>query len=122
MVNYIVTVIARPGHEAQVAEFYQAQEDALNAADGFIGRKIFKAQTGKMVEAVRKMYTPEELAKHPEPPHDDPGTQFILIEQWESVDQRMQHSKKAEAARAKDLIPHLLPQHSHEFYEDISVA
>jgi len=118
--TYITTVFAKPGSADDVGRFYQGLAPILKEADGFRDRKIFRAQTGMMADAVRKIYTPEELAAHPEPPHEDPGVQFIIIETWDSVEKRMLFSKNVAGSRSKDLIPHLLPGHSHEFYEDIT--
>jgi hypothetical protein len=72
-----------------------------------------------MAAAVKKVYTAEELAQHAEPPHEDPGTMFIVVENWDSVDHRIAFGKK-NGKRNMELIPHLLPEHSHEFYDDFS--
>ena len=121
MENYVVQVVAKPGHEKEVTQFYQDLEPLLREAKGFRGRKMFRGQTGAMAAAVKKLYTEEELAKHAEPPHEHPGTQFVIIEEWDSVDDRMLFSKNVQGPRTPNLLPHLLPEHSHEFFEDISV-
>ena len=121
MENYIVEVVAMPGHEDAVTRFYQDLEPLLREAKGFRERTIFRGQTGAMAAAVKELYTEEELAKHPEPPHDDTGTQFVIIEAWDSVEDRILFGKNVQGPRMKDLIGHLTPQHSHEFFEDISV-
>ena len=120
MYTYITTVLAKPGSADEVGYFYQGLGSILKEADGFHDRKIFRAQTGMMADAVRKIYTPEELAAHPEPPHEDPGVQFIIIETWDSVEKRILFMKNVVGARSKNLIPHLLPGYSQEFYEDIT--
>lgn len=120
MVTYIVTVWARPGHEAEVSRFYQDLEPALRQALGFRGRRILRARTGTMAAAVRKVLPPEELARMPEKP--PPGTHFILVEQWDSVEDRMAFSRGVSGSRGKELFPFILPEHSHEFYEDITPA
>ena len=122
METYIVTVTAKPGHENDVARFYQEMEPLMQEAKGFRGRKIFQARTGAMAEGVKKIYTAEELAKHAEPPHGDVGTQFVMIEMWDTVEDRLLFSKNVAGGRNRDLIPHLLPEHSHEFYQEISVG
>jgi len=122
MQTYIVTIIIKTGHEEDVVRFYQDLEPQLLKAPGYHGRQIFLARTGTMAAAVRTMYSAEELAKHAEPPHDDPGVQLIMIEQWDSVEERLLFSKTVAAGRQKEIIPHLLPHHSHEFYEDRSVS
>ena len=119
MEKFIVCVTAKPGHEDAVAKFYQEGEELLKDAKGFHGRTVYQAENGKMVEAVHRYYTPEELAAHPEPPHGPQGVDFIVIELWESVDDRMDFSKHKMAGRNKDLVPHLLPEHSHEFFKEI---
>jgi quinol monooxygenase YgiN len=119
METFIVTVFAKPGHEEDVAKFYRELEELNDQAEGFNGRQILQAKNGTMVESVLRHYTKEELKAHAEaaPPE---GTQFIIIEQWESVDQRTQFSKNAGGGRNAQLFPHLLPEHSHEFYRDIT--
>jgi heme-degrading monooxygenase HmoA len=117
---YVATVLAKKGHEDDVARFYQDQEDELRSAKGFRGRQILRARTGAMRAAVSKVIPAEEMAKHPA--EEPPGTHFIIIEQWDSSDDKTAYSRAADAGRAKDLIPHLLPEHTHEYYEDISSA
>ena len=105
-----VTVTAKPGHEDAVAEFYLKNEELLKSAPGFQGRKIYQAQVGEHVAAVRRAYTEEELAKHPEPPHEHPGTAFIIIEFWDSIDARMDFSKNVMTGKSQaSLFPHLEP-------------
>ena len=118
MVTYIVTVRAKPGHEQDVTRFYRDLEPLMRAARGYRGRRILRARPGTMAEAVRSRASPEELARHPE--HASSGTQFILIEEWDSIDERVEFSRSASANRGKDLFPHILPEHSHEFYEDVT--
>jgi len=122
MENYIVSIIIKKGHEDDIVRFYQNLEPQMKEAPGYHGRQIFLARPGTMAAAVRKIYSAEELARHAEPPHEDPGVQLIIIEQWDSVDERMTFSKTLDSSRQKEIIPHLLPNHSHEFYEDRSVT
>ncbi len=122
MQPYIVTLFIKTGHADDVLRYYQDLEPQLREAPGFLGRQIYLAKPGAMAAAVRKLYSAEELAKHAEPSHEDPGVQLIMIEQWDSVDERMSFSKNIAAGRQKEIIPHLLPNHSHEFYEDRSVT
>ena len=120
METFIITIMAKPGHEAQVTRFYESLREKSKNAKGLIDRKMFRARTGLMAEEVKKIYTPEQLAAHPEPPHADAGTQFVIMEVWESIEDRMLNSKNSETeSRIKDLVPHLLPDHSHEFYQEI---
>jgi hypothetical protein len=117
---FIVHITAKHGHEDAVAKYYENTETLLKGAKGYRGRKIFRAETGKMIEAVHRFYTPEELANDPEPPHGPQGTDFIVIECWDSVDERMDFSKNGSANKARDLVVHLEPDHSHEFFKEIS--
>lgn len=121
MVTYIATVWAKPGHEDDVTRFYQSLEPLMREAPGFRGRQILRAKPGTMAEAVRKLVSAEELARHAEPP-GPAGTHFVIIEHWDSVDQRMAFSRGVAAGRARELIPFVLPDHTHEFYEDVSVT
>ena len=121
MVTYVATVYAKNGHEDQVAAFYQELAPLSAQAEGFRGRQILRARPGTMVEAVLRIMTPQELAAHKEPPHEEPqGVHFIIIETWDSVDERIAFSRGLGKERNKALFPHLLPEHSHEFYEDVS--
>ena len=117
---YVATVLVKKGHEEDVTKFYVDQEDELKAAQGFQGRQILRARTGAMRAAVSKVIPAEEMAKHPA--EEPPGTQFIIIEKWDSSDDKTAYSRSQDAGRAKDLIPHLLPEHSHEYYEDVTPA
>ena len=116
---FIVHVTAKPGHEDDVARFYAEGDELMKGTPGFRGRKIYQAETGRMVEAVNRFYTTEELARDPEPPHGPAGTDFIVIEYWDSVDERMAHSKERKQDK-KGLVVHLEPEHSHEFFREIS--
>lgn len=116
---FIVHIVAKYGHEDAVAKYYIDGEAEMQTAKGYRGRKIFQAKTGKMVEAVHRFYTAEELAKDPEPPHGPQGTDFIVIEYWDSVDDRMTFAKNRKGNKA-EFVTHLEPDHSHEFFREIS--
>lgn len=119
MVTYIATIWAKPGHENDVTRFYQNLESLLREAKGYRGRKLLRARPGTMAEAIRRYVSAEELARHPEPAVK--GTHFVIIEEWDSVDDRIVFSRSSvSASRGKELFPYILPEHSHEFYEDVS--
>ena len=120
MVHYIVMVWAKAGHEAQVAQFYQGLEPALRAAQGYRGRQILRARHGALAHEVLKAGPPKEAGHggHAQPE----GVQFVVVEQWDSVDDRMAFSRAASGNRGRDLFPYILPEHSHEFYEDVTTA
>ena len=120
---FVVTLSAKPGAEDKVTDFYLSQQPEYDRADGFISRQILRARPGVMVDAVKQRMTPEEMAKHPEPEahHDgEPAVMFVVIEQWESVDKRMDFSMNRDKSRERELFPNLLPEHTHEFYTDIT--
>jgi hypothetical protein len=119
METYIATVFAKPGSEDEVVSFYTELGPQYSDAKGFHGRQILKALPGTMLEAVKKVRTAEELAAHAEA-EGPKGTHLIIIEQWENVDDRITFSKGLDGSRAAKLIPHLLPEHTHEFYTDIT--
>ena len=121
MVTYIATVFAKRGHEADVAKFYQDLEPIMSEAKGFRGRQILQAEDGTMVATVRKHYTEEELSAHPEAPGID-GVHFIIFEHWDNEDDRILFSKNVAGGRNRELIPPLHPEHTHEFYKDITPA
>jgi len=117
MVIYVATVWAKPGSEEAVSTFYRDLEPLMRAAPGFRSRKILRARAGSMAAAVRRLRTATE------PDHGDhgpKGTHFVMVEEWDSIEQRLTFSKSASAARGKELYQHILPEHSHEFYEDVS--
>ncbi|MEO8225594.1 MAG: hypothetical protein ABI661_12390 [Gammaproteobacteria bacterium] len=123
MITYVVSVFAKPGHELAVTKFYQDLEPLMREATGFKGRKILRARPGTMEAEVRRVTPPEQLKGHAHEgdAHDGPaGVHFVLVEQWDSVADRVAFSQGASKARSKDLFPHLLPAHSHEFYEDVT--
>jgi len=119
METYIATVSAKPGSADEVAAFYQELEPQYATAEGFLGRQILMSRPGTMVEAVLRIRSPEELAAHPAD-SEHPGTHFIIIERWENVDDRIRFSQSLDKSRSAKLFPHLLPDHSHEFYSDIT--
>jgi len=113
MVTYIATVFSKPGHEHQVTEHYRKLDTQLAETKGFQRRQILRAMPGTMAGAIRKVLPPAEMTKHPEKAAE--GTHFIIIENWDSVDDRIAFSLGA--GRSKDLIQHLHAQHTHEFFE-----
>ena len=120
MVTYIATVWAKPGHEDDVARFYQELQRVLREAPGFRDRTIMRARPGALASALRSsMPSGTSAGSHAEPP-GPAGTHFVMIEHWDSVEQRIAFSRGAGAGRSKQLLPHILPEHSHEFYEDIT--
>lgn len=118
MVTYIATILAQLGHENDVTRFYQDLEPLMREARGYRGRHVYRAQNGVAAAAMMKVASSEELKRHAE--HPPKGTQFIMVEQWDSVEDRIAFSRSASAGRAKELFPHILPEHSHEFYEDVA--
>ena len=119
MVTYIATVFAKKGHEEPVTQYYQEQAAQLESADGFISCKILRAMPGTMKEAVSKYISKEEMAKHAEAEGPD-GTHLVIVEEWESADLKTKFSRSVDNSRMRDLIPHLLPEHTHEYYEDVT--
>lgn len=116
---YVATLYAKHGSEEEVTRFYQDMEPQLRAAQGYKGRHLLRAKPGTMFNIVKQYLTPEQLAKNPEGPHAD-GVQFISVEMWETAEDRVRFSRGQDKARNAALYPHLLPQHSHEFYEDVT--
>ena len=122
MVTYIATVWAKPGQENDVTRFYQDLEPLMREASGFGGRRILRARAGTFAQAVRRtMPAGAPASGHAESP-GPAGTHFVIIEQWDSVDERIAFSRGAASSRSKQLFPHILPEHSHEFYEDVTPA
>ena len=119
MENYIITFSAKLGKADTVSQFYLDLQPHYEKAKGFRGRQIFRARPGTMVEALRKVMTAEQIAQHPAPP-DDGSIHFVVIEKWDSIEDRMAFSASLDKSRNAELFPNLLPQHTHEYYTDIS--
>jgi heme-degrading monooxygenase HmoA len=122
MVTYIATLLVKPGHELDVSRYYQELEPLLCEAKGFHGRNVYRARPGTVEAEVRRVTPAAELAAHPH--HDDgpQGVQFVIVEKWDSIADRIAFSRGASKSRAAQLFPHLLPAHSHEVYEDVTTA
>lgn len=121
METVVVQIAAKAGMEDKVESFYLSQQAEYEAAPGFIDRKILKAKSGAMFDAIKSRMTAEQIARHPAPEVEgEQGTEFILIEHWESVDARMNFTMNRSKERDKDLFPYLLPRHASEFYEEVS--
>lgn len=123
METVVVRIVAKPGMEDKVEQFYLSQQEEYEAAEGFVSRTILKARTGTMLKSIMSRLSPEEIAKHPAPePQGEQGTEFILIERWESIDSRMSFTANRSKERDKGLFPYLLPQHAAEYYDEVSVG
>lgn len=123
METFVITFSAKPGAEDKVSAFYISQQAEYQNAKGFRGRQILRAKSGTMVAAVKQRLSAEEMAKHPEQHHGDgsqPTVHFVIVEQWDSVDDRMDFSMSRDRTPDKELFPHLLPEHTHEFYSNIA--
>ena len=119
MENFVITFTAQPGKEEVVSKFYLDLQPEYEAAKGFRGRQILRARPGTMAEHLRKVMTEEQMAAHPEP-HNDGSVHFIIIEQWDSIEDRMAFSATQDKSRNAALFPNLKPQHTHEYYTDIT--
>jgi len=121
METVVVQIAAKAGMEDKVEAFYLSQQAEYEAAPGFIDRTILKARTGAMFKAIQSRLTAEQIAKHPAPEVDEEqGTEFILVEHWESAELRMDFTMNRSKERDKDLFPYLLPRHASEFYEEVT--
>ena len=116
METYIVTIYAKEDHASDVQKYYQDLQNMYEKAPGFISRKIFRAKNGAMANAVRATYSEEELANIPEEDHDH-GEHFVMIEEWESIQDRINFGRSMSKEHHMKVIPYLLPNHSHEFYK-----
>jgi heme-degrading monooxygenase HmoA len=119
MENFVITFTAQPGKEDIVARFYTELQPQYDAAKGFRGRQILQARPGTMANALRKVMTEEQMAQHPEP-ESDGSVHFIIIEKWDSIEDRMAFSASMDKSRNAELFPNLKPQHTHEYYTDIT--
>ncbi|MCE7902025.1 MAG: hypothetical protein DYH20_05020 [Gammaproteobacteria bacterium PRO9] len=120
MVDYIATIYAKPGHEEAVTRFYQDMEPLLAAAHGYRGRRVLRARPGTIEAEVRRVTPPAQFKGHADEVAPPNGVHFVMIEQWDSVADRVAFARGASAGRARELFPHILPEHTHEFYEDVT--
>ncbi|MEZ5565160.1 MAG: hypothetical protein R3F24_06410 [Gammaproteobacteria bacterium] len=120
MVNYIATIYAKPGQELAVTKFYQDMEPMLAAAQGYKGRQLLRARPGTLEAEVRRVTPPEQLKAHAHEKAGPEGVHFVLIEQWDTVADRVAFARGVSATRGKELFPYILPMHTHEFYEDVT--
>ena len=120
MAIYILNIIAKRGHENAVTDLFESLQEELEQADGFHSRTIYRAKDGLFLETVKQVYTKDELDKmaNQEVPGPD-GVHFMIHETWESPDQRVRHSRADGHKFTAQLVPHILPEHSHEFYETV---
>jgi len=121
MENFVITFTAKPGKEDAIAKFYIDLKPEYDKAKGFHGRQILRARPGTMADSLRKVMTEEQMAQHPAPA-DDGSVHFVIIEKWDSIEDRMAFSATQDKSRNAELFPNLLPQHSHEYYTDIAPA
>lgn len=120
MALFIVNVIAKRGHEDIVTEVFQSVQERLEQADGFQSRTIYRAKDGLFLNMVKQSYTKEELDKMAAQEMPGPeGVHFMIHEIWDSPEQRMRFSRAEGHKFTARLVPHILPDHSHEFYEVI---
>jgi len=119
MENFVTTFAAKPGKEKIVADFYTSLQPEYDKAKGFHGRQVLMARPGTMADALRTVMTPEQMAQHPEP-HNDGSIHFVIIEKWDSIADRMAFSATQDKSRNARLFPNLLPDHTHEYYTDIT--
>ena len=76
----------------------------------------FSGQKMEQWQTVKATYSEEELANIPEEDHDH-GEHFVMIEEWESIQDRINFGRSMSKEHHMKVIPYLLPNHSHEFYE-----
>ena len=120
MATYILNIIAKRGHEGAVTDLFESLQEKLEQADGFQSRTIYRAKDGLFLDTVKQVFTKEELDQmaNQEMPGPD-GVHFMIHETWESPDQRMRYSRADAHKFTGQLVPHILPEHSHEFYETV---
>jgi len=119
--HFIINMTAKPGEAENVAKYYQLIGPQIEAAEGFLGRAVMQSVPGAMAADVSKRITAEERAKHPPHAHAHAaGVQFIIHEQWESKEARWAFSSNLKIDRRTELFPHILPEHTHEYYVDVT--
>ncbi len=122
MDTFVITMTAKQGCDDKVADFYTKQAAQYEAAEGFISRQVLMSRPGTMAGIVRQHLSEEEMAKHPEADHGGKGAHFVIIEQWDSAEARMQWSLNRDKTLDRELFQYLEPAHTHEFYNDLTAA
>lgn len=120
---FALTIYAKQGHEDDVAGLFDDLGKRLEGTSGFKGRHVLRARTGELRERVTKgdAEPAAGAAGHAAPAPD--GTHFINIEMWEAAEDRTAFSKSEPGKEwAASIKPHLLPEHTHDLYNDISGA
>ena len=121
METVVVRIAAKAGMEDKVEQYYLGQQAEYDAAEGFVDRTILRARTGTMLESIRSQMTPEQIAQQPAPEFDaEQGTEFLLIERWDSIESRLAFTMSRKKGRDKELFPYLLPQHAAEYYDEVT--
>ena len=118
METYIVTIYAKFEHADEVANYYTGIQSLYQEASGFISRKVYRAKTGAMVRAVLETYSKDELKGNPEEAHAQ-GEHFVIIEEWQSIQDRINFGRSLSKEHHMKVVPYILPEHSHEFYKNI---
>lgn len=118
MVTYILNIITKHGHEDAVTELLESLQEKLEQADGFHSRTIYRARDGVFLDTVKQVFTQEELEQmaRQETPGPD-GVHFMIHETWDLPEQRVRFARGNERQFLPQLAQHLLPEHSHEFYD-----
>ncbi len=118
METYIVTIYAKFEHADEVANYYTGIQSLYQEASGFISRKVYRAKTGAMVRAVLETYSKDELKGNPEEARAQ-GEHFVIIEEWQSIQDRINFGRSLSKEHHMKVVPYILPEHSHEFYKNI---
>jgi heme-degrading monooxygenase HmoA len=114
---YVASIWAKPGEEEAVSDQYRKMAELLKTVDGYKGGHMLRARNGAFIDAVRKVR--DLPANNPEEEHGPEGTNFVIVEIWESDEARAKLSSvPGYAPIHQATVPHLLPQHTHEFYEE----
>ncbi len=120
MDTFVTTFTVKAGSDEKVADFYVSQQAQYEAAKGFRGRQILQSRPGTMLAEVRKFMSEEQIASHPAPDMSECGSHFVIVEQWDSAEERMAYSQSRDKKLDRDLFPNLMPEHTHEFYDDLT--
>jgi len=116
---YIATIFVKPGFEDKVAAYHKLMQDEMQGVPGFLGRDVYQADNGRLMDEVKKVYTEEQIRQNAEDPHP-PATHFVIVEKWEDASARMAFVKSVASEKKHEIIPYLLPDHTHEFYKHIA--
>lgn len=120
MVTYILTLIAKPGCDDELAELLKALQTELEQVEGFHSRTVYREEPGLFLDTAKAVFTAEEIERIAAQEQPGPeGAHFVIHEIWDAPEQRIRYTREHEGPFMAKMFPLVQPEHSHEFYRAI---